>query len=189
MTTAKWYTPSGRLIQRDYAHLSFYDYYYNKGKETPPTEVKLTDSGREVFGGGGINPDIKVEIPKPNKFQSQLQSGSYFFTFSRAYNASHLDFDHNFEVTDAILNDFRNFLSTAKNKLNFEEADFTANLDFIKRQIKYEYFLAHAGQEDAQKVNLEGDVQLLKALEVLPQAKALFQNAKKVVASKGSVSK
>jgi carboxyl-terminal processing protease len=189
LTTAKWYTPSGRLIQRDYAHLSFYDYYYNKGKETAPTEIKLTDSGREVFGGGGINPDIKVEIPKPNKFQSQLQSGSYFFTFGRAYNASHPDFDHNFEVTDSILDDFRNFLSTGKNKLNFEEADFAANLDFIKRQIKYEYFLAHAGQEDAQKVSLEGDVQILKALEVLPQAKALFQNAKKTVASKGSISK
>ena len=189
LTTAKWYTPSGRLIQRDYAHLSFYDYYYNKGKETAPTEIKLTDSGREVFGGGGINPDIKVEIPKPNKLQSRLQSGSYFFTFGRAYNASHPDFDHNFEVTDSILNDFRNFLSTGKTKLNFEEADFAANLDFIKRQIKYEYFLAHAGQEDAQKVYLEGDVQILKALEVLPQAKALFQNAKKSVASKGSLSK
>ena len=92
-------------------------------------------------------------------------------------------------MTDAILNDFRNFLSTGKTKLNFEEADFAANLDFIKRQIKYEYFLAHVGQEDAQKVYLEGDVQILKALEVLPQAKALFQNAKKSVASKGSVSK
>ena len=187
LTTAKWYTPSGRLIQRDYAHLSFYDYYYNKGKETAPTEIKLTDSGREVFGGGGINPDIKVEIPKPNKFQSQVQP--YFFTFSRAYNASHPDFDRNFEVTEDILNDFRNFLNTSKNKLNFEEADFVANLDFIKRQIKYEYFLGHVGQEEAQKVNLEGDVQILKALEVLPQAKALFQNAKKTVASKGSVSK
>ncbi|MFN8009074.1 MAG: S41 family peptidase [Terriglobia bacterium] len=189
LTTAKWYTPSGRLIQRDYAHLSFYDYYYNKGKETPPTEIKLTDSGREVFGGGGITPDIKIEIPKPNKFQSQLLGGSYFFTFCRAYNASHPDIDPHFEVTDSIVNDFRSFLGTGKNKLNFEEADFSANLDFIKRQIKYEYFLAHAGQEDAQKVYLEGDVQVLKALEVLPQAKALFQNSKKAVASKGTADK
>jgi len=189
LTTARWYTPSGRLIQRDYAHLSFYDYYYNKGKETPPTEIKLTDSGREVFGGGGINPDIKVEIPKPNKFQSQLLSRSSFFTFGRAYNASHPDFDHNFEVAETILKDFRSFLSTGEKKITFEEADFAANLDFIKRQIKYEYFLAHAGQDDAYKVYLEGDVQVLKALEVLPQAKALFQNAKKAMASKGSVSK
>jgi len=189
LTTAKWYTPSGRLIQRDYAHLSFYDYYYNKGKETPPTEIKLTDSGREVYGGGGINPDIKVEIPRPNKFQSLLLGGSYFFTFGRSFNATHQNFDRNFEVTESILNDFRNFLISSKNKVNFEEADFAANLDFIKRQIKYEYFLAHAGQEEAQRVYLDGDIQVLKALEVLPQAKALFQNAKKAVASKGNVSK
>ena len=66
------------------------------------------------------------------------------------------------------------------------QADFTTNLDFIKRQIRYEYILANAGQEEAQKVSLEGDPQVAKALEVLPQAKALFQNVRKVLASKGA---
>lgn len=188
LTTAKWYTPSGRLIQRDYQHKSFYDYYYNKGKEQPPTEIKLTDSGREVYGGGGINPDIKVEIPKPNRFQTLLFSKASFFSFVRSYNASHQGFDKSFEVGEPILNDFRSFL--VNDKIEFEEADFAANLDFIKRQIRYEYVLAHAGQEEAQKVFLEGDPQVAKALEVLPQAKALFQGAsKKALASKGAANR
>jgi len=180
LTTAKWYTPSGRLIQRDYAHKSFYDYYYNKGKETAPTEITKTDGGREVYGGGGITPDIKIEIPKPNRFQTLLLSKSTFFSFVRSYNAGHAGFDRSFEVNESILNDFRGFLVNSKNKIEFEEADFSANVDFIKRQIRYEYILANTNQEEAQRVFLEGDVQVAKALEVLPQAGALFQNTKKI---------
>src|SRR5262252_1310022 len=62
LTTAKYYTPSGRLIQRDYTNLSLYDYYYNREKEENNAnhEVKLTDSGRTVYGGGGITPDVKL---------------------------------------------------------------------------------------------------------------------------------
>src|SRR6185503_8628206 len=67
LTTAKYYTPSGRLIQRDYSNVSLYDYYYNREKEDAAAanhEVKLTDSGRTVYGGGGINPDEKIAPPK-----------------------------------------------------------------------------------------------------------------------------
>src|SRR5438067_9896389 len=67
LTTAHYYTPSGRLIQREYTGVSLYDYYYNpdRDKETNTgKEVKLTDSGRTVYGGGGINPDEKVPATK-----------------------------------------------------------------------------------------------------------------------------
>ncbi len=71
LTTAKYYTPSGRLIQRDYSNLSLYDYYYNREKEENNSnhEVKLTDSGRTMYGGGGITPDVKLPPYKSNKFQ------------------------------------------------------------------------------------------------------------------------
>src|SRR5690242_15266668 len=70
LTTAKYYTPSGRLIQRDYTGVSLYDYYYNPetGDNNGNREVKLTDSGRTVYGGGGITPDVKVATPKGNAF-------------------------------------------------------------------------------------------------------------------------
>src|SRR5580765_1728663 len=61
LTTAKYYTPSGRLIQRDYNNISLYDYYYNRSESennAANREVKLTDSGRTVYGGGGITPDV-----------------------------------------------------------------------------------------------------------------------------------
>ncbi len=191
LTTAKWYTPSGRLIQRDYTNKSFFDYYRNKEADNPPTETRYTDSGREVTGGGGITPDVKVEN-KLNKFQTLFLSRGLFFTFIRSYTAKHTDYDRKFSVTDNMLNEFRIFLnSDAANKIEFDEKDWLENLDFVKREIKYEYVLAHTGSEktgltleDAQKVHLEGDTQVLKALEVMPQAKALFQNVRKIMAAK-----
>src|SRR5437868_8567456 len=67
LTTAKYYTPSGRLIQRDYSNVSLYDYYYNRegGQENNGShEIKLTDSGRTVYGGGGITPDVAIAAVK-----------------------------------------------------------------------------------------------------------------------------
>src|SRR5881296_829769 len=70
LTTAKYYTPSGRLIQRDYSNVSLYDYYFNRENEEPNSnhEVKLTDSGRTVYGGGGVSPDVKIATQKTNHF-------------------------------------------------------------------------------------------------------------------------
>jgi len=60
LTTAHFYTPSGRLIQRDYSKVSFYDYYFHKhGATRNPNDVKMTEGGRTVYGGGGITPDEK----------------------------------------------------------------------------------------------------------------------------------
>ena len=77
LTTARYYTPSGRLIQRDYKNVSLYDYHYNPQPPTKP-EVKLTDSGRQVFGGGGITPDVVVAAPKPDDFQQNAPAPRRF---------------------------------------------------------------------------------------------------------------
>src|ERR1700740_3150667 len=74
LTTARYYTPSGRLIQRDYSNVSLYDYYYNRDIDSNNAnkEVKLTDGGRTVYGGGGITPDELVPPVKSNHFQDTL---------------------------------------------------------------------------------------------------------------------
>jgi carboxyl-terminal processing protease len=193
LTTAKWYTPSGRLIQRDYTNKSIFDYYRNKESDNPPTEIKFTDSGREVTGGGGITPDVKVDY-KLNKFQTLFLSRGLFFTFIRSFTARHTEYDKNFAITDSILTEFKIFLnSDPSNKVEYDEKDWNDNLEFTKREIQYEYVLAFSGNEktgltmeDAQKVHLEGDAQVLKALEALPQARTLFQNARKAMAAKGA---
>src|SRR5262252_3285293 len=78
LTTARYYTPSGRLIQRDYKSISLYEYHYERKVPEHPTEVKLTDSGRQVTGGGGITPDIVVDAPKLDKFQETLFRDAVF---------------------------------------------------------------------------------------------------------------
>src|SRR5947209_15143153 len=81
LTTAKYYTPSGRLIQRDYKAVSLYEYHYNRKGPQQPTEIKLTDSGRQVYGGGGITPDVVVAAPKLNHFQESLLVHDVFFRY------------------------------------------------------------------------------------------------------------
>src|SRR6266480_4566347 len=92
LTTAKYYTPSGRLIQRDYSNVSLYDYYYNRegGQENSGShEIKLTDSGRTVYGGGGITPDVAIAAVKSNRFQDSLLQHYAFFNFAKHYVVTH----------------------------------------------------------------------------------------------------
>src|SRR4249919_2774914 len=93
LTTAHYYTPSGRLIQRDYANVSLYDYYFDRpddeNKNTANREVKLTDSGRTEYGGGGITPDVKIAAVKSNKFQDSLLQHYAFFNFAKHYAVTH----------------------------------------------------------------------------------------------------
>ena len=172
LTTAKWHTPSGRLIQRDYANHSYIDYYYARTKDPGERQVYYTDSGREVYGGGGITPDFEVKARKINEFLLLLTSRGMIFSFIRAYNADHPTVDRNFQVTPETLEEFRTYLTSQK--LIYKKSDFTDNTDFIKSQMRYEYVLSRVGQAEARKVLLETDPQFAKALEVLPQAKALI---------------
>src|SRR4051812_10906137 len=115
LTTAKYYTPSGRLIQRDYSNVSLYDYYFNRDNDENNTnhEVKLTDSGRTVYGGGGITPDVKIPPVKSNRFEDSLLQHYAFFNFAKRYVINHHP-TKTFEVDDAVMQDFRKFLDEEK---------------------------------------------------------------------------
>ena len=189
LTTARYYTPSGRLIQRDYKTVSLWDYHYNRKVPEKPTEIKLTDGGRQVTGGGGIAPDVFIAAPKLNSFQEQLLRHRIFLPyeigvgdFATYYLAEKPVITKEFVADDAVLNEFRKFLD--KQKLSFTEPDITENLDWIKRKIKREMFVSVYGLEEGYKVELENDVQVQKAIEVIPQARALYENARRVVAQR-----
>jgi carboxyl-terminal processing protease len=185
LTTAKYYTPSGRLIQRDYNGISLYDYYYNHDDQQSSTagkEVKLTDSGRTVYGGGGITPDVKIPTPKTNRFQDELLQHYAFFNFAKHYLINrHINKD--FQVNDAVLQDFRKFLDDEK--IPYIEADLVGAQDWVSSHIKAELFVSEFGQQEGLKIQAETDPQILKALELLPQAKELADNAKRIVAERG----
>src|ERR1700721_1379160 len=183
LTTAKYYTPSMRLIQRDYSNVSLYDYYYNRESEenahNATREVKLTDSGRTVYGGGGITPDVSVPPVKSNHFEDTLLQHYAFFNFAKRYVVNHHP-TKSFEVDDATMGDFRKSLDEAN--IPYTEAEILDNNDWLRSSIKTEIFIDAFGQDEGLKVRAESDPMVVKGLELLPQAKALADNAKKIVA-------
>jgi len=189
LTTAKYYTPSGRLIQREYTGVSLYDYYYNSRDNsdgTPPTpsrEVKMTDSGRTVYGGGGINPDIVIAPIKSNKFEDTLLQKYAFFNFAKHYVIDH-KVAQSFQVDDAVMQEFRKFLDMQQ--IPYTEADLAENNDWIRSNIKAELFVNEFGNQEGLKVHAETDPAVQKALDLLPKAKELADNAKKTIAQKSN---
>jgi carboxyl-terminal processing protease len=185
LTTAKYYTPSGRLIQRDYSNVSLYDYYFNRDSDenNAGREVKLTDSGRTVYGGGGITPDYKIATPKGNHFQDDMLQHYAFFNFAKHYMVDHHP-TKSFEVDDVIMQDFRKFLESQN--IAYTEADLVQNEDWVKSNIKSEIFIDAFGQDEGLKVRAEADPEVVKALELLPQAKQLADNARRIVAERNS---
>lgn len=193
LTTARYYTPSGRLIQRDYKDVSLYDYLYNH-KDPQPTEVKLTDGGRQVYGGGGITPDVVVSEPKPNDFQQLLLRRDIFFpypeqpgvgSFTTYFLGTRPEITKNFAVSDTTLALFRRYLD--KEKISYTDSDIEQNLDWVKREIKKEAFISVFGLPAGFEVELEDDPQVVRAIESIPQARALYQNVRKVIAQRNVV--
>jgi len=185
LTTYHYYTPSGRLIQRNYEGVSLYDYYYNHAGASPANstnrEVKLTDSGRTVYGGGGIAPDEKIESPKSNHFQDDLLYKSVFFHFAAHY-LSNRTVDKSFEVNDAVLAEFKQFL-TSQN-IPFTEADLNGVMDWLKVSIKEKIVTSQFGQLQGLRTLADWDPMIQKALTFLPEAQALEDNAHKVLTEK-----
>src|SRR6201993_4377433 len=182
LTTAHYYTPSGRLIQRDYSNISLYDYYYNREAESSGNanrEVKLTDSGRTVYGGGGITPDVVIPPVKSNHFQDTLLQHYAFFNFAKRYVVKNT-VAKNFTVDDTIVQEFHKFLD--EEKIPYTEQDLVENNDWIRYSIKSEIFVDQFGQDEGLKIRAENDPQIIKALELLPKARALADHAKEVIA-------
>jgi carboxyl-terminal processing protease len=189
LTIARYYTPSGRLIQRDYKSVSLYAYHYERKVPDHPTEIRQTDSGRKVTGGGGINPDVVVAEPEMNHFQKSVLRAEVFFpygngvgAFTLHYLSTHPEITKDFEVNEALMKDFRDFLTAAS--VSYAPNEFADNQDWIKRKIKQEVFLSTFGEQESMKVELEADPQVLASIEAVPQARALYLNARKILADR-----
>ncbi|HEV2645066.1 MAG TPA: S41 family peptidase [Acidobacteriaceae bacterium] len=180
LTTYHYYTPSGRLIQRSYDGVSLYDYYYvregAKKADKSNLEVKLTDSGRTVYGGGGITPDEKIEVPDLNPFQVSLLLHSRIFvyggvgSFTRHYLATHT-VPKDFVVDDAMMQQFKDFLKSQQ--VEYKDSDIAKVQDWIKANIKAELFTSQFGQLEGLKVRAQADPEITKAMTFLPEAMAL----------------
>ncbi len=180
LTTAHFYTPSGRLIQRDYTHESFYDYYFHKdGNTRDLKDVRTTDSGRTVYGGGGITPDEKYEVPKMDRLEAALYR-TEIFSFTRNYFSTHSSqLPQGWMPDNTIYEDLHDYL--LNKKLDFTEAEFTRDHDWIMRYLAREMYIYAFNVDDSDKVFAKTDPEVQKAIDAMPKATALIEHAGRVL--------
>ncbi len=183
LTTAKYYTPSGRLIQRDYS--SWYEYYNHTDRNeptTPPapppgTKVFKTDLGRKVYGGGGITPDVIID-PKPiAPFLQYLLAHNAFFDYAVQWANQHPKVDPTWKPDAAVMADFGTWLEKKKLATDKEVSKAYGASDtkgYIERQIEAEIANAEFGSEARFKILADGDSQIEAALKLFPQASHLL---------------
>ena len=187
LTTAHYYTPSGRLIQRPYEGVSLYDYFYvHDHKQTPLSqrEVKMTDTGRTVYGGGGITPDVQLPPEHLNNFQQMMLDRTAFYEFADEYLSKHESVPQSWTPDQATLTAFVAFL--AGQKVDLKPADVAANADWLKQQIRFRVISSLYGLNDGWKTLMEVDPEVAKAVTLLPQAQALESHARQVLLARQS---
>jgi carboxyl-terminal processing protease len=203
LTSAKYYTPSGRLIQRDYAENSFYDYYTHGGSKRldenqdntkPVGPQKRTDTGRTVYGGGGITPDEGVKSKTISVSQRRLLSPMFAFTRELVNDripglhnykaAGAINFDHDldsgdFPISDSVYKAFKDFVSSDPTFKGLATL-IDHNRSFVELQLRFNIVTAAYGRVTADRVLVEtDDEQVAKAVDVLPRARDLAMSANK----------
>ena len=201
LTSAKYFTPSGRLIQRDYSNGDYYNYIYrggtlrgedpNQGKPVGP--ASKTDTGRPVYGGGGITPDEPVKRQTVSSVQLRLRDPIFFFArdlaigrvagfdkykVDRAIEFGHVIEPADFPITGELFKAFSDYVANEANwKTLAPQLD--RNRSFIETELRFNLVSAGYGTVTAQQVRMREDPQVAKAIEVGPRARDLAQAAKR----------
>ncbi len=197
ITTAKWYIPSGRCIQKE-------ERAEEDTTQEEQKEVFKTQGGRTVYGGGGVTPDVIFELPKLNRLELELSRKGVFFDFAIDYTAKHKHLKRGFKVTDQMMVEFKEFLRekdfyyTSKAERQLEdlekslkeieynshtekiigelrskvlaakEKEFDNSLDYIKMGIKREIVSKLWGEEAVyEEFVIRSDKQVQRAVEIL----------------------
>ncbi len=189
LTIAHYYTPSGRLIQRDYSHKSLYDYYSARPKADAPAptdDVKSTDGGRKVYGGGGITPDEKYVIHS-NVFQRRLQPfiggpGAFYHFADSYFGAKKPHLPENWQPDADTVQRFKEFLQSKQ--INFTDAELTANMDWIRTNLRYEMIFRAFDRKTATQFAIQADPEVLKAIDSMPKAAGLLKDSNRVLAER-----
>ena len=215
LTTARYFTPSGRLIQRDYSSSSMYEYLTKRSAGNPTEDAKqknnktwMTDLRRPVYGGGGINPDVKVKdtrirsgdptaVEKINSTQAFLLTP--IFLFVRELIAGQvevakdfklngpLQFDHQLKPNEYVINDalmklFRETLATYLKKypeIKIAPTVLEEQMPWVRQRLRYEVLTAAYGGDKALQAMSDSDAQLQQAVAELPNAAALAERARR----------
>ena len=196
LTIAKYFTPSGRLIQREYSGGGNYDYYFPGGLAADKNNQQAkpqsgpeshTDTGRAVYGGGGISPD---EVVKPGMISvAERHLRDVLFAFSlelvsgrvagfESYKIQRaIEFDHDlvsddYPVTDMLFKELKKFVA-AKSVFKVTPDQLDKSRTFAERQLRYNILSAAYGYRTATQVFNDGDPQIGKAIDAMPRAREL----------------
>ncbi len=182
VTIARYYTPSGRLIQKPYSK-DLYDYYngtVDEARKNPytPKKVFTTFSGRKVYGGGGIRPDIIIRTPKITGTTSMLLSKQAFFEFaiheSRFLKNRYISFKTFNALFDVDAYELQKFLTFLDDKdISVNKREFLKDRKFVQRELKAEIARNLWGTEAYYKVSVKRDPQVRQALSAFPLAAKL----------------
>jgi carboxyl-terminal processing protease len=197
LTTARYYTPFGRSLQKDYSSGSIYDYYTHQGDEDgAATETKpkpagnpvTTAGGRVLYGGRGIEPDLKAPALGYSALRYRINEAAFYFVRQvvagkvqgfENYKVEKQNYNTTVQPNDLQINDklfeaFRNY--TVSNKENGLTAEnINSQVDYAKSRLREELATANYSNEAGVQVLLETDPQVLKALEAIPEAKKFLE--------------
>ncbi len=191
LTTARYYTPSGRLIQRpwDGAFDEYLTYTMRDQaqRQHSAEDLKLTDGGRKVYSGGGVEPDERFDGPvegfNPTRFGRSLFGRQLFGGYAEKYyaagdtrpgtaGADRRAVAKDFVVDDAMLADFKKYVESKRVKM--DEAAWTQDTAFIRAMVRFEIDSAVFGMGVARRRLLEVDPQAQHALGLFPKAEQLL---------------
>jgi carboxyl-terminal processing protease len=196
ITTARYYTPSGRMIQRpwDGTFDEYITYIYrdqDANKTHKESELKYTDAGRKVYGGGGIDPDRRFDGPSdgfnPTRFGRSIAARTLFDNYAQQFarrgdtrisrtGGQIRELDPNYEVTDAMLAEFKALVQ--KSPIVFDEASWQKDLEFIKAMIRREIDMDLFGVAVAYQNLTKRDPQLQYAVSLFPEAQQLLESGR-----------
>jgi carboxyl-terminal processing protease len=202
LTIAKYFTPSGRLIQRDYSNGGFYNYYFpgglaaDKNLQANPQNgpESHTDTGRAVYGGGGISPDEQAKPGTTTANERRLRDSIFAFALElatgrvpgfEAYKVQRpIEFGHDlqadeFPVTDVLFKELKKF-AASKPIYKVTPEQLERSRPFVERQLRYNVLSPAFGYMVATQVFNEGDPQIARAVDAMPRARELALAASRI---------
>ena len=196
LTTARYYTPSGRLIQRPWdgtfdEYLTYAIRDQHAPRQHAASDLKYTDAGRKVYSGGGVEPDHRLEGPiegfNPSKFGRMVYARQAFASFAQQFSAvgdtriavtakDRKFLARDFAVDPAMVADFRTHLKA--DGVAIDDEAFTKDLSFITSMMRYEIDLNLWSVEDARRHLIATDPQAQLALTMFPEAERMARAAR-----------
>jgi len=203
LTTARYYTPSKRLIQRPWdgtfdEYLTYTLKDQDPNHQHPAADLRYTDAGRKVYSGGGIEPDRRLDGPvegfTTTRFGRLLYARQVFAAYAEQFGAEgdnrvasragHVKtVRRNFIVDGAMLKDFKEFLASDKIRAKIDEEAFNRDIEFIRAMIHYDIDLALFGVSEARRNLVANDPQAQFALQLFPEAEKLNEMRRTKTAS------